>query len=107
MEVVDIRMYGRQCQEGLVTCRSTSRVRGEDTDDTPSRDHPGVQLWVGSSRNCCSRMVSLHSAPRILMICFLVVRMDILPRRTIAPAMFLFWQSHLVELAPPPPPPPR
>ena len=32
-------------------CRNISRVRGEYTDYIRSHHHPGVQFWVGSSRN--------------------------------------------------------
>ena len=32
-------------------CRSASRVRGEDTDDSQSDRHPRAPLWVRSIRN--------------------------------------------------------
>ena len=32
-------------------CRSTSRVRSKDTDDSRSHRHPCAQLWVGISRS--------------------------------------------------------
>ena len=32
-------------------CRSTSRLRDEDTDDNRSHRRPSAQLWVGSSWN--------------------------------------------------------
>ena len=47
MEVVADRHVG-QSQEWLVACRSTSRVR---LDDTQSHSFPDAQLWVGSSGN--------------------------------------------------------
>ena len=53
MEVVD-GMHSWQSQGGwshVGRCRSTCRVRGEDTDDTRSHRRPGAQLWVGLSRN--------------------------------------------------------
>ena len=53
MEVVDGKHVGRS-QGGLRhvgRCLSTSRVRGEDTDDTQSHRLPGAQLWVWSSLN--------------------------------------------------------
>ena len=56
---VDSYCYGgwyacRSNSEGLShvgRCWSTSRVWGEDTDDTQSRRRPGAQLRVGSSQN--------------------------------------------------------
>ena len=53
MEVVAGRHAG-QSQGGchhVGKCRSTSRVRGEGTDDTRSHHLPGAQFWIGSSRN--------------------------------------------------------
>ena len=49
MEVVLGRHAGQS--QGVVACRSTSPVRGEDAVDTRSHNLPGAQLWVGLSCN--------------------------------------------------------
>ena len=54
MEVV-VGKHARKARKGwshVERCRSTSRVRGEDTDDNQSHRLPGAQFLVGLSRNC-------------------------------------------------------
>ena len=54
MDVVGGMNAGKSqgCWLHVLRYRSTSRARDEDTDDTRSHRLTGVQLWVGSCRNC-------------------------------------------------------
>ena len=87
---VEVGRHAGRSHEGcwhVRRCRSTSRVRGENTDDTRSHRFSEVQVWAGSSRNSssdrssdeglntgrhekapvrypCSRLATLHGAVR-------------------------------------------